>query len=863
MPAPTAIWLADLLRAQADLAPDAEARREIATLLGLGGIGPPAQAASQAEAAASAIAQDTAAAADRPEPPPAAPAPVAAPEAADGSVRLLSTIERIGEAQTAGPPPWLTGIEALTVQASPPPRPPRPLLGPVQRRALLGLALAVEVPEGPLDVDRARRTLRYGLEVLVDRAPWLEPWFLEQTQTVAYLRSLFPVDRLRVKPCRGGPAERKPRLPRLRNGSAATEAPRSPVLALSDLGTAYRHLGDPPPDPRAWVRHGRALNRAGRPFLALAPSERAHWRPPLGEPVAALAWSERTTVRDAVRLRHGKAAGELTAPAPDAESREAGVWALARVLSPALRIDPWLLREARLTLLPHLDVGVEADLWFSPLVSSRSPEGIVLRADALERLRGGLREDADLLAPALALVRAAHPAYPETIRLEEALVALDLEGRLGEADVDELLRPALKTLAGGGPAAEETARWAAHAWVRFSPAVRRANAARQLVYAAHALLRQNPAAGAEMPENMAWLLPPAGTRSLGVEWRRYADGSLELAFIDDPQPTNTLHALPVPDLRPAWIEVAEEGRSDDRPPTALACEPGTRHPLAAATRAVRVRTLAGDEYRLQASVSWRDGVGAALLRVSPEADAPRTGLIIDGNLAITAGPGLAPGKVVELTSGTQRVAWVARVLGSFPSDAGPEVSVLKLLPGPSSGSAEAPWQPFDPAARVLAEEAGQIGPARRIVLHAAPAQAGVIVQAEWDAVLRAPESQILGGLVRDAGGFVPDAGSGWEFIVDVAGSEPRPSSLKAARKRQAPVVTASLFDVVAGARRYARSKCACLFVGSEEEKATWIRVRGHLAGTLDFWRFTDRLEECEVVLWAGARPDEGVLFTLK
>src|SRR5574337_794520 len=124
MPAPTAIWLADLLRAQADLAPDAEARREIATLLGLGGIGPPAQAASQAEAAASAIAQDTAAAADRPEPPPAAPAPVAAPEAADGSVRLLSTIERIGEAQTAGPPPWLTGIEALTVQASPPPRPP-------------------------------------------------------------------------------------------------------------------------------------------------------------------------------------------------------------------------------------------------------------------------------------------------------------------------------------------------------------------------------------------------------------------------------------------------------------------------------------------------------------------------------------------------------------------------------------------------------------------------------------------------------------------------------------------------------------------------------------------------------------------
>src|SRR5574338_331118 len=114
MSAPTAIWLADLLRAQADLAPDADARREIAALLGLGGIGPPAEPVDQAEAAASAMAQDTAAAADRPEPPPAAPTPVAAPEAADGSVRLLSTIERIGEAQMAGPPPWLSGIEPLT-----------------------------------------------------------------------------------------------------------------------------------------------------------------------------------------------------------------------------------------------------------------------------------------------------------------------------------------------------------------------------------------------------------------------------------------------------------------------------------------------------------------------------------------------------------------------------------------------------------------------------------------------------------------------------------------------------------------------------------------------------------------------------
>ena len=50
---------------------------------------------------------------------------------------------------------------------------------------------------------------------------------------------------------------------------------------------------------------------------------------------------------------------------------------LARLLSPAVRVDAWLLRECRLTLAPQLDVGVEADLWFSDIVASRGPSGFV------------------------------------------------------------------------------------------------------------------------------------------------------------------------------------------------------------------------------------------------------------------------------------------------------------------------------------------------------------------------------------------------------------------------------------------------------------------------------------------------------
>ena len=43
---------------------------------------------------------------------------------------------------------------------------------------------------------------------------------------------------------------------------------------------------------------------------------------------------------------------------------------LARLLSTAVRIEPELVRHARLRLLPHSDVGAEADLWSSGLLAS-------------------------------------------------------------------------------------------------------------------------------------------------------------------------------------------------------------------------------------------------------------------------------------------------------------------------------------------------------------------------------------------------------------------------------------------------------------------------------------------------------------
>ena len=56
----------------------------------------------------------------------------------------------------------------------------------------------------------------------------------------------------------------------------------------------------------------------------------------------------------------------------EVQQTQPGVTRLARLVSLAVRVNSALLRRMRITLAPELDVGVEADLWFSPLVESCS-----------------------------------------------------------------------------------------------------------------------------------------------------------------------------------------------------------------------------------------------------------------------------------------------------------------------------------------------------------------------------------------------------------------------------------------------------------------------------------------------------------
>jgi len=135
----------------------------------------------------------------------------------------------------------------------------------------------------------------------------------------------------------------------------------------------------------------------------------------------------------------GEILGELSASSPEALR-------LAKQLSLAVYIEPSLLRQARIEAHPIIDVSAESALWFSPIVESRSFNGIIFRPDVAAVLRKNFAHEAvqaaetgkrNPLESARHLIRRAHRAAPATIRLHEELIWLELTA--ASADIDQLL----------------------------------------------------------------------------------------------------------------------------------------------------------------------------------------------------------------------------------------------------------------------------------------------------------------------------------------------------------------------------------------------------------------------------------------
>ena len=133
-------------------------------------------------------------------------------------------------------------------------------------------------------------------------------------------------------------------------------------------------------------------------------------------------------------------------------------YTLARVLAPAARIERTLLRRARLELT-DADASAEADLWLCGLVSSQTPQGIVLEREAAAILRARLAADRVTFERACALIAWEHRDAPWPVRVEERIYQLTAAQDAQVEDAEAVLVAAARRML------ESTDRRAVGAWV--------------------------------------------------------------------------------------------------------------------------------------------------------------------------------------------------------------------------------------------------------------------------------------------------------------------------------------------------------------------------------------------------------------
>jgi formylglycine-generating enzyme required for sulfatase activity len=242
-------------------------------------------------------------------------------------------------------------------------------------------------------------------------------------------------------------------------------APGTPVLVLGDLGCNDR----PAHRRQRWLRFGARLKRAGCPPAALTPCPPRRWDGELARLFDLACWDR--TAR--LPRQRGRAAGGGPGLGEDAADT------LLALLSPAIRVEPGLLRAARL-LLPagQADVGAEASAWnhadvhAMPTAFYYEPE-----AQAGHRLRFQAGFEPRVKQALARQLAAHHACLSPFIAHEEAMVLAELLGAeaLAQAwpkalaDAEAWQRRLAKTCAGDGPLAEAAQAWVGRLAARAQP----------------------------------------------------------------------------------------------------------------------------------------------------------------------------------------------------------------------------------------------------------------------------------------------------------------------------------------------------------------------------------------------------------
>ena len=284
----------------------------------------------------------------------------------------------------------------------------------------------------------------------------------------------------------------------------------------------------------------------------------------------------------------------------DLRQRWSEVLPLARLLGLATRIEPLLLRNARLHFLPGSASEIESLLWFNPLIGARNSTEVIVHPGAARLLADDLRGDPDLFEEAVAFTHRHTRHWSPEDRLEQELrfnALLDDQDKLRHG-----LRDMLKRLYEEVDDEQRIrlARWSRRCVAASTDAqALPAEALLLTQFATYSLGASASLAPGDAPEPLPdWLakrLPePSRTTRLAVELRYSAEDRQQYLHFLAPADSGPAIELPTPLPANLYVQYA------DTPAKWQIVSVGKLVPLTRPTTRILLTTIAGRRYELRA-----------------------------------------------------------------------------------------------------------------------------------------------------------------------------------------------------------------------------------------------------------------------
>jgi hypothetical protein len=326
--------------------------------------------------------------------------------------------------------------------------------------------------------------------------------------------------------------------------------------------------------------------------------------------------------------------------------------ACALALTPSVHVT--LVRALRLARFPDSGVSLEADLWASPLVHTRSGPMIVLRTDVQAVFRDVLRANRSELDRCYAALTASRSAGRPLQTLEDRLTYAILAG--DSSATEDILMSVVKTMVDEPARRSDLAAWSARVIARFQSDLRESEGAKLLASVAAGWVATPTVLAAMVPAPesarlAARLHPDAPKTSVSI--RRVGD-TLEVGKVKAPSVS-----LEMPTANPLLI--VDEDRICRIDPRAV-----TR--IDVTSREVMIGTSDGKRWLLGPK---QDTPNLAAITSSFGGGGQTAAYLVTPTLAVTSAPSIVTDRV--LTFGGRQLE--ARVVAI---DVDSDIAILRL-----------------------------------------------------------------------------------------------------------------------------------------------------------------------------------------